>query len=161
MGGFGSGRRFGKDTTNDYRTLDGADSFTARDIYRKQWHLLNDAEIVGEALNELVDAGWLLRDTQAAAWQQRGCVRYRVNAKMAKKTCDQICVDKSLIYLENSVSQIGKKSPSVIGSMPSGKKPRISTSTLRLSGIPAAFTCTTEALSRGFLLIALSRSSTM
>lgn len=61
--------------------LDGADSFTARDIYRKQWHLLNDAEIVGDALNELVDAGWLLRDAQAAAWQQRGCVRYRVNAK--------------------------------------------------------------------------------
>ena len=61
--------------------LDGADSFTARDIYRKQWHLMNDAEIVGDALNELVEAGWLLRDAQAAGWQQRGCVRYRVNAK--------------------------------------------------------------------------------
>ncbi|MBL8420199.1 MAG: DUF3987 domain-containing protein [Dechloromonas sp.] len=61
--------------------LDGADSFTARDIYRKQWHLLDDAEIVGDALNELVDAGWLLRDAQAAGWQQRGCVRYRVNPK--------------------------------------------------------------------------------
>lgn len=61
--------------------LDGADSFTARDIYRKQWHMLNDAEIVGDALNELVDAGWLLRDSQAAGWQQRGCLRYRVNPR--------------------------------------------------------------------------------
>jgi hypothetical protein len=65
--------------------LDGADSFTARDIYRKQWHLLDDAEIVGDALNELVDAGWLLRDAQAAGWQQRGCLRYRVNAKTRRK----------------------------------------------------------------------------
>ena len=65
--------------------LDGADSFTARDIYRKQWHLLDDAEIVGDALNELVEAGWLLRDAQAAGWQQRGCVRYRVNAKTRRK----------------------------------------------------------------------------
>jgi hypothetical protein len=30
--------------------LDGADSFTARDIYRKQWHLLNDAETVSEGV---------------------------------------------------------------------------------------------------------------
>ena len=65
--------------------LDGADSFTARDIYRKQWHLLDDTEIVGDALNELVEAGWLLRDAQAAGWQQRGCVRYRVNAKTRRK----------------------------------------------------------------------------
>lgn len=61
--------------------LDAAESFTARDIYRKQWHLLNDAEIVGDALNEMVEAGWLLRDARAAGWQQRGYVRYRVNPK--------------------------------------------------------------------------------
>lgn len=61
--------------------LDGVDSFTARDIYRKQWHLLNDAEIVGDALNELVDAGWLLRDAQAPSFQQRACVRYRVTPR--------------------------------------------------------------------------------
>lgn len=61
--------------------LDGADSFTARDIYRKQWHLLDDAEIVGDALNELVDAGWLLQTVQSAGFQMRGHVRYRVNPK--------------------------------------------------------------------------------
>lgn len=61
--------------------LDGQETFTARDIYRKQWSLLDDAEIVAEALNELTEAGWLLRDAQAAGWQMRGHVRYRVNPK--------------------------------------------------------------------------------
>ena len=63
--------------------LDGRENFSARDIYRKQWHLLNDAEIVGNALSELVEAGWLLRDTQPASWQQRAVVRYRVNPKVS------------------------------------------------------------------------------
>jgi hypothetical protein len=61
--------------------LDGQETFTARDIYRKQWSLLDDAEIVAEALGELTEAGWLLRDAQAAGWQMRGHVRYRVNPK--------------------------------------------------------------------------------
>lgn len=61
--------------------LDSHETFTARDIYRKQWSLLDDAEIVAEALNELTEAGWLLRDAQAAGWQMRGHVRYRVNPK--------------------------------------------------------------------------------
>ncbi|MDP1605469.1 MAG: DUF3987 domain-containing protein [Rhodocyclaceae bacterium] len=61
--------------------FDGPENFTARDIYRKQWSLLDDAEIVAQALNELVDAGWLLRDAHAAGWQMRGHVRYRVNPK--------------------------------------------------------------------------------
>ena len=61
--------------------LDGQETFTARDLYRKQWSLLDDAEIVAEALNELTEAGWLLRDAQAAGWQMRGHVRYRVNPK--------------------------------------------------------------------------------
>lgn len=61
--------------------LGSADGFTARDIYRKQWSLLDDREIVDQTLTELVDAGWLLRDVQAAGWQQRSHVRYRVNPK--------------------------------------------------------------------------------
>jgi hypothetical protein len=61
--------------------LDGQETFTARDIYRKQWSLLDDSEIVAEALNEMVDAGWLLRDAQVAGWQMRGHMRYRVNPK--------------------------------------------------------------------------------
>jgi len=62
--------------------LDGLETFTARDIYRKQWSLLDATEIVAEALNELTDAGWLLRDAQAASWQMRGHVLYRVNPKV-------------------------------------------------------------------------------
>lgn len=58
--------------------------FTPRDIYRKQWSLLDDREIVDQALTELVDAGWLLREVQVAGWQQRGHVRYRVNPKVRR-----------------------------------------------------------------------------
>ena len=61
--------------------LDSADIFTARDIYRKQWSLLDDREIVDEALGELVEAGWLLQSVQSAGFQMRAHVRYRVNPK--------------------------------------------------------------------------------
>jgi hypothetical protein len=66
--------------------LDGQETFTARDIYRKQWSLLDATEIVAEALNELTEAGWLLRDAQVAGWQMRGHVRYRVNPKARGKS---------------------------------------------------------------------------
>jgi hypothetical protein len=36
---------------------------------------------VADALSELTETGWLLRDAQAASWQMRGHVRYRVNPK--------------------------------------------------------------------------------
>ena len=61
--------------------LGNGDGFTARDVYRKQWSLLDDREIVDEALGELVEAGWLLQSVQAASFQHRGHVRYRVNPK--------------------------------------------------------------------------------
>jgi hypothetical protein len=35
------------------------DGFTARDVYRKQWSLLDDREIVQNGLNELVETGWI------------------------------------------------------------------------------------------------------
>ncbi|WP_300340244.1 YfjI family protein [Accumulibacter sp.] len=59
--------------------------FTARDIYRKQWSLLDDREIVDEALGELVEASWLLQSVQAAGFQRRGHVRYRVNPKARQR----------------------------------------------------------------------------
>lgn len=70
--------RIGKGQLDDL----GDAGFTPRDIYRKQWSLLDDREIVDQALTELVDAGWLLRDVQTAGWQQRGHVKYRVNPKV-------------------------------------------------------------------------------
>ncbi|MCM8626948.1 DUF3987 domain-containing protein [Accumulibacter sp.] len=70
--------RIGKGQLDD---LGGGDGFTARDVYRKQWSLLDDREIVDEALKELVEAGWLRQSIQAAGFQHRGHVRYRVNPK--------------------------------------------------------------------------------
>jgi hypothetical protein len=35
------------------------DGFTLRDVYHNCWHLLDEKEIVEQACNELVDAGWL------------------------------------------------------------------------------------------------------
>ena len=35
------------------------DGFTARDVYRKHWGLLDDTELVGLALDELELLGWL------------------------------------------------------------------------------------------------------
>ena len=35
------------------------DGFTARDVQRKNWHLLNTKELAQVACNELIDAGWL------------------------------------------------------------------------------------------------------
>lgn len=61
--------------------LGSVEGFTARDIYRKQWSLLDDREIVDEALGELVEAGWLLQSVQSAGFQMRAHVRYRVNPK--------------------------------------------------------------------------------
>lgn len=72
--------RIGKGQLEDF----GDAGFTPRDIYRKQWSLLDDREIVDQALTELVDAGWLLRDVQTAGWQQRGHVRYHVNPKVRR-----------------------------------------------------------------------------
>ncbi len=72
--------RIGKGQLDDL----GDAGFTPRDIYRKQWSLLDDREIVDQALTELVDAGWLLRDVQNAGWQQRGHVKYRVNPKVRR-----------------------------------------------------------------------------
>lgn len=64
--------------------LDAQETFTPRDIYRKQWTLLDDREIVEQAIAELVDAGWILRESLAAGWQMRGHNRYRVNSKVRR-----------------------------------------------------------------------------
>jgi hypothetical protein len=47
-----------------FHLVDRAEGFTACDIYRKQWSLLDDREIVDEALGELVETGWLLQSLQ-------------------------------------------------------------------------------------------------
>lgn len=56
------------------------DSFTARDVYRRQWNLLDTREDVQTALNELVEAGWLKVDTEKTGGRSREV--YRVNPKV-------------------------------------------------------------------------------
>jgi hypothetical protein len=40
------------------------DGFTARDVHRKGWSLLNEIDVVNSALNELVEANWLKSKSQ-------------------------------------------------------------------------------------------------
>ncbi len=59
--------------------------FTAREIYRRKWSMLDDRDIVELALAELVEAGWLLSENKPAGWQMRGHIRFRVNPKVRRK----------------------------------------------------------------------------
>jgi hypothetical protein len=59
------------------------DGFTVRDVYRKEWHLLKNKELVQSACDELVEAGWLKVEPQ----RQNGVGRtplpnHRINPKV-------------------------------------------------------------------------------
>ena len=54
------------------------DEFTARDIYRNQWHLLTNREIVQKAIDELIDAD-CIRENKIA---NTGKTIYQVNPKL-------------------------------------------------------------------------------
>jgi len=59
------------------------DEFTIRDIYRNQWHLLNDREIVRKACDELVDAGCIREEEiKGSIGAGRGKTIYRINPKL-------------------------------------------------------------------------------
>jgi hypothetical protein len=58
------------------------DGFTARDVYRKQWHLLNGKELVQSACDELVSLGWLRRLITPPAFQQKEKIEYVINPKI-------------------------------------------------------------------------------
>lgn len=55
------------------------DGFTVRDIYRKCWHLLDKKEIVQQACDELVEAGWLRGEITEAGKTR---IIYRINPKI-------------------------------------------------------------------------------
>lgn len=58
------------------------DGFTVRDIYnRKQWHLLDTKELVLEACSELVEAGWVRKETAPVQGRQPKEI-YRINPKI-------------------------------------------------------------------------------
>lgn len=61
------------------------DSFTVRDVYRKGWHLLDRRELVQDACNELVEAGWLREGVEDIPGRQPKTVYY-INPKIFPQT---------------------------------------------------------------------------
>ncbi len=62
------------------------DEFTIRDIYnRKHWHLLDTKELVQEAVQELVEAGWL-REEKIDSTGGRPKQIYHINQKIFSQT---------------------------------------------------------------------------
>lgn len=59
-----------------------ADGFTIRDIYRKDWSLLDDRDLIEKACEELVALGWLREKVTKPALGQRGKTQYQINPKV-------------------------------------------------------------------------------
>lgn len=58
------------------------DGFTARDVYRKEWGLLDKKEIVEAACEELIEADWLREGIVPPSPGQRGKTVYWINPKI-------------------------------------------------------------------------------
>lgn len=56
-------------------------TFTARDVYRKEWSLLNDRQIIENACDELVSLRWLRERLTPPTFGQRGKTEYVTNPK--------------------------------------------------------------------------------
>lgn len=59
-----------------------SDGFTIRDIYRKNWHLLNTKELARVACDELMEAGWLKKESTPPAFGRKEKVEYKINPKI-------------------------------------------------------------------------------
>lgn len=58
------------------------DPFTVRNVYRKEWSLLDDRQIIENACEELVSLGWLKERVTPPASGQRGKTEYLINPKV-------------------------------------------------------------------------------
>ena len=59
------------------------DGFSARDVYRKEWSLLDTKELTQGAIEELVEAGWLREETSQPQENGRPALPiYRINPKL-------------------------------------------------------------------------------
>lgn len=56
--------------------------FTVRDVYRKEWSLLDERQIIENACEELISLGWLRERITPPAQGQRGKTEYLVNPKV-------------------------------------------------------------------------------
>ena len=59
------------------------DGFTVRNIYRFEWHLLNNKELAQQACDELLDLGWLITEQQKKGGVGRQALPiHRINPKI-------------------------------------------------------------------------------
>jgi hypothetical protein len=59
------------------------DGFTVRDVYRKNWHLLNDRELAQPACDELAELGWLKVERREKEGTGRSALPiYHINPKV-------------------------------------------------------------------------------
>lgn len=56
--------------------------FTVRDVYRKDWGLLDDRQVIENACEELISLGWLRDHHTPSSFGQRGKTEYLVNPKV-------------------------------------------------------------------------------
>ena len=66
------------------------DGFTVRDVYRKEWSMLNDADAALAACEELVEAGWLRESVTPPGPGQRPKTQYLINPAMMTATDEKI-----------------------------------------------------------------------
>lgn len=59
-------------------------TFTVRDVYRKEWSLLDDRQVIENACEELVSLGWLREHVTPPAPGQRGKTEYLTNPKVRR-----------------------------------------------------------------------------
>jgi len=57
------------------------DGFTVRDIYNKNWHMLNDRELAQAACDYLVEAEWLRQKVTPPSFGQKGKITFLINPK--------------------------------------------------------------------------------
>ena len=62
--------------------------FTVRDVYRKDWSLLNSKEIIRSACDELVEAGWLRQEEKQGNVGRPKQAAFLVNPKIKIKKSD-------------------------------------------------------------------------
>ena len=58
--------------------------FSVRDVYRKEWSLLDDRQVIENACEELVSLGWLREHVTPSAPGQRGKTEYLTNPKVKR-----------------------------------------------------------------------------
>ena len=58
--------------------------FTVRDVYRKEWSLLDDRQVIENACEELVSLGWLQEVVTPSAPGQRGKTEYLTSPKVKR-----------------------------------------------------------------------------